>query len=280
VVILYRTVRVRCLSGRKGCGANALTPKGVRGFESHPHRRTFLGQIDPSTCVLRNSNPILFFKSMNKLDWKLPATINKEALLLVAHPDDETIFCGGTMLTYPDWNWTVICLTHSLESPYQYSQVRSQQFRRAMEGFKQMGVNIISYKDLGQEDKGNERDITEADIGQWKTSIQALKLSPNIVFTHNTKGEYGHAQHIAVNKIAHEIFSNVWEFICPGATNVSPQPTKQLSNEVKLSSSVLARKKEIFNNNYVSEWELWNNLRDVMQYEFETGPEIFTAQAN
>lgn len=29
------------------------------------------------------------------MDWKITSTDNVRALILIAHPDDETIFCGG-----------------------------------------------------------------------------------------------------------------------------------------------------------------------------------------
>ncbi len=206
-------------------------------------------------------------------DWRISDPSNINALLLVAHPDDETIFCGGTMLTYPSWNWTVICLTHSLDSQSPYSKVRSQQFHQAMETFKQQNVHI-TYKDLGQDDK--DKDITESDLNRWQGAVQALNLSPDIVFTHNPQGEYGHEQHKAVSRISHEIFSNVWEFICPGARNVSPQPFRSLINTVPLTSGVLEKKTAIFNHCYPSELNIWREMSDLMVYEFKTGPEIFT----
>ena len=33
-----------------------------------------------------------------------------KALVIVAHPDDETIWMGGYILRYTDWDWTVVSL--------------------------------------------------------------------------------------------------------------------------------------------------------------------------
>lgn len=77
------------------------------------------------------------------------------ATLIVAHPDDETIFCGGTMLTYPEWNWNVVCLTWSIgDDP------RGTQFQRAMEFYKSLGVKVASYRCLGKSD----HDLSQEEI--------------------------------------------------------------------------------------------------------------------
>jgi hypothetical protein len=201
------------------------------------------------------------------MDWNTSSTESVNALIAVAHPDDETVFCGGTMLYYPTWTWTVVCFTWGRHT------TRYIQFQNAMKHFRTLGVDISRYLTLEQEDTGKE--LTQEEWLAWKGAIQCHNLSSDIVFTHNTQGEYGHSHHKSVNTIVHELFSNVWEFICPGAVN--PQPFRTKVNEVPLSADILGKKTEVFNRCYKSEHYIWGILREVMEYEFKTGPEIFTS---
>jgi len=130
---------------------------------------------------------------------------NPNALLLVAHADDETIYCGGTMLHYPKWNWHVVCMTGERE------ELRGIQFGRAMKYFLFMGVNVGSYNILGLTDIGQQ--LSEKERADWRSALQSKKLKPDIVFTHNARDRSN--QHVAVNEIAHQLYKNVWEFICP-----------------------------------------------------------------
>ena len=36
-----------------------------------------------------------------------------DGVVIVAHPDDETLWAGGTLLMHPDCRWTVVTLTGS-----------------------------------------------------------------------------------------------------------------------------------------------------------------------
>ena len=203
------------------------------------------------------------------MDWKITSTDNVKALILTAHPDDETIFCGGALLQYPSWNWTVICVTMQLNT------ARPQEYTNAMAMYKALGVNIVNSLTLEQKDEGQELSIEE--LAQWKDLILKQNQNPDIVFTHNVEGEYGHSHHKAINKVANEIFSNIWEFICPGAVNVAPQPFKTKNNVVPLSQDSINKKTEIFNRSYTTQLACWKVLPEIMQYEFRTGPEIFTS---
>ncbi|HWY80281.1 MAG TPA: PIG-L family deacetylase [Candidatus Sulfotelmatobacter sp.] len=202
------------------------------------------------------------------MNWNINNKNNPNSLLIVAHPDDETIFCGGTLLSYPNWNWSVVCLTMQMNTP------RPEELRKAMELYKNSGVNITSFLSLQKTDEGQP--LSETDIDDWKNSIQKLSLSPDIVFTHNSMGEYGHEHHKGVNKIVHDLFSNVWDFVYPGDINITPQPTKSTVNSVGLTHEILKKKKEIFEKAYVTQFGLWNVLKGLMEYEFTKGPELFT----
>lgn len=209
------------------------------------------------------------------IEWGFSNNEKPKAVIVVSHPDDETIFCGGTLLYYPDWEWIIVCMT------WEESSVRYLQFQKAMQYFSSLGVNIKSFLTLKQEDvvkEGEGRipgELSTEQFESWKKSLINLKLNPDIVFTHNQRGEYGHPHHIALNKIVNQTYKNVWEFICPGAKNVE-QPYKDKANLVPLSKALLEKKMEVFNNCYTSELSIWRNMPDLMLYEFRTGPEIFT----
>jgi LmbE family N-acetylglucosaminyl deacetylase len=34
----------------------------------------------------------------------------KAVAVIVAHPDDETLWAGGTILSHPSWQWFIVCL--------------------------------------------------------------------------------------------------------------------------------------------------------------------------
>lgn len=204
------------------------------------------------------------------MNWNLKSTKNIKALIIVAHPDDETIFCGGTMLFYPHWNWSIICMTQVRDSE------RYRQFVDAVESFKGLGVNITFYKTFEKQSVIRE-EMSESEILIWEEDMRKDNIKADIVFTHNISGEYGHSQHKALSKITSHIYENVWEFICPGAVNVVPQPYREFVNVVPLSKQILKQKTAVFNSCYRSELCQWVYLSDLMLYEFKTGPEMFTS---
>ena len=39
----------------------------------------------------------------------------RSAVVIVAHPDDEVIWCGGLILQKPDWDWTILSLCRATD---------------------------------------------------------------------------------------------------------------------------------------------------------------------
>lgn len=111
-------------------------------------------------------------------------------LMIVAHPDDETLWGGGHLL---EGNWFVVCLTNG------YNSKRVTEFTNALSvsGSKFMILNYPDYKvkriidDWKYVKKGIGKDIELLlKYKNWKQ-----------VATHNLQGEYGHKHHKMTNQI-------------------------------------------------------------------------------
>jgi len=202
------------------------------------------------------------------MKWGVDTGKGVSAIVVIAHPDDETIFCAGTMLRYPDWQWEVVCLTHTA------GDTRGRELACAMESFQALGVNVVAYHTLDGRDAMEE--LTSEEERAWGERLGACNLRADVAFTHNPTGEYGHPQHVLVNRITHELFSNVWEIVCPGAGHFQQRRRRRV-NEVVLTPEILRKKRHVFDTCYPLESYLWQNLTDVMKYEFEVGPEVFTS---
>lgn len=165
------------------------------------------------------------------------------ALILHAHPDDELIFAGQLMLSRPHWDWTTVSLTGGL---------RAKTYR---------GIN------LGHPDPW--RVLSVGEFREWKRSVEALNLAPDIVFTHNRMGEYGHPHHMAVHRIAHELFPLVWDFYCRSETSVGEQDLGPVLTVLKPTPA----KRELFEATYgpAVYAELAADRPSLMWTEFEGG---------
>jgi LmbE family N-acetylglucosaminyl deacetylase len=201
------------------------------------------------------------------MDWRLTPSTPVNALLLHAHPDDETIFAGGLLLNYPDWVWTLVCMTMQ-------SRARLREYEAAVTRFVSAGVNLGRSVTLQQKDVGQR--LGTADMRRWKHALEALELTPSIVFTHNSRGEYGHGHHIALSDMSHQVYDNVWEFYYPNGE--VPQRRGARLNKVRLDNPRIWLKREIFESCYRSQSPgLWRDLGALMAYQFTSGCELFTS---
>ena len=108
---------------------------------------------------------------------------SKAVAVIVAHPDDETLWAGGTILSHPSWNWHIVTLCRAGDGD------RAPRFFQAQQVLGTTGK-------MGDLDDGPEQKPLD------ETEVQGMiqKLLPqkhfDLVISHNPTGEYTkHVRH-------------------------------------------------------------------------------------
>lgn len=121
----------------------------------------------------------------------------RRGVLIVAHPDDESLWCGG-LLARRDIDWTVICCSIPFSDP-----IRAYKFFLACETLNAT-PRILPF---------GERD------GLFR--LDAIDVSEfDIVFTHGAAGEYGHPQHKELHNRLHDVAHRFIGYGGPGKFQV------------------------------------------------------------
>jgi len=129
-------------------------------------------------------------------------------LAISAHPDDESLFGGGTLAMYAEQGHNVYILETTrgeggevgeppLTTQANLGIYREQEVRKAARLLGARDIFFLPYIDPNMEINGIARAINIS-LEKFAAAIAdyVKHLRPDLVITHGSNGEYGHPQHI------------------------------------------------------------------------------------
>jgi len=193
--------------------------------------------------------------------------------VIVAHPDDETLWAGGTILMHPEVRWTIVALCRKSDRD------RAGRFARAIEEFRISDFGFRIFGKMGDLDDGPEqKPLVENEV---KDTIMSLLLSVNssstmnkprsslivnrktknneqrtmnkfdLIITHSLCGEYTrHRRHEETAKAVCKLWKSgklsakqMWMFAYEdGGGKKLPEPIREADLSVKLSDDIWRKK--------------------------------------
>lgn len=170
----------------------------------------------------------------------------RRCVVVVAHPDDETLWTGGTILMYPEKDWMVITLCRKSDPD------RAPKFFKALERLNAIGVMA----DLDDGPEQNQLDLR-------KVQATILELMPfrefDLMITHSRYGEYTrHRRHEETARAVEALresgaFSakELWMFAYEdGNGKYLPCPIDDADCKIELPGEIWRKKYEIIRNVY------------------------------
>jgi LmbE family N-acetylglucosaminyl deacetylase len=172
--------------------------------------------------------------------------IPKTVAVIVAHPDDETLWCGGTILDHHEWNWFIISLCRGSDPD------RAPKFFNALQSLNAKG-NIGDMEDGPEQKPLPENNVKEI----------ILNLLPekkfDLIVTHDPFGEYTrHRRHEETGKAAISLWhkrkieaDELWTFAYEdGNREYFPRPIKTATAYTLLAPDTWQNKYQIITEIY------------------------------
>lgn len=191
----------------------------------------------------------------------------KSVVVIVAHPDDETLWAGGEILLHPSWNWFIISLCRKTDTE------RASRFYKALKEINAKGI-------MGDLDDGPE----QTPLAEFTLEETILSLLPQMHFdrimTHNPNGEYTrHLRHEETSKAVIILWDKgkisadeLWTFAYDDGHkthNTTANPNAPIYNQ--LTKTISQHKHNIITKTYgfdVNSWEAKNTPNKEAFWQF------------
>ena len=115
--------------------------------------------------------------------------------VIVAHPDDETLWCGGTLLMHANSDRFIVCLCRGEDAD------RAPKFKKALSVYGAQGI-------MGDLDDGPEQIPLNKDVVKEAVLDLLPKFNFDLIITHDPFGEY--TRHLRHEEIGEAVIG-LWE---------------------------------------------------------------------
>ncbi len=191
----------------------------------------------------------------------------KTVALIVAHPDDETLWAGGTILSNPAWRCFVVCLCRGSDKE------RASRFYQALTMLHAAGA-------MGDLDDGPEQTPLNEYIVQ-QVILDLLPSKPfDLIISHDPGGEYTrHRRHEETGKAVIQLWHNgkigtneLWTFAYEDNNRQHyPKPVEKATFYHILKKRIWRIKYRLITNTYgfmKSSWEAQTTPRSEAFWQF------------
>jgi len=194
--------------------------------------------------------------------------VSRRAAVIVAHPDDEVLWAGGTILARPMWIWRIVSLCRGADPD------RAPRFQRVLAELGATGR-------IGDLDDGPEqRPLPEHEVAEAAASLLD-EHSFDVVLTHGPRGEYTrHRRHEEVCRAVVRLWADgrietrtLWMFAFEdGGRSHLPRAMADAPLRERLTEEVWLEKRRLMTALYgfaAESWEARATPREEAYWSFD-----------